>query len=140
MYTSPQLVFSPSTFPSPCSYSPIKAPKLIQTSSLSSPFYFPCIPTSLSSILIKFYISYLFNNPVPPPTITPQQLNIFSLAPTPCLWTNLELLVRGLRTPYIICDHPLHLPNDALRWSFHQNPITLPHFGTCTTSQPVNIL
>ena len=91
-------------------------------------------------MVIKFYISYLFNNPVPPPPLTLHQLEFFSLNARPPEWRRLELLVNGLRTPYIICDHPLQLPTNALGWNLYHHPISLPHLGTFSTSNPVNIL
>ena len=135
-------LFTLGTFTSTCTFSEIDSPTLTNSSILSpSPFLFPTLQSPLPHLLTNFYISYLSNNSIQPPPITLDQFKIFSSPPIlPSQWHNIHLLIRSLRTPYIRCAHPIHVPPNALGWNLYPNPICLPHFGTFSISSPVNVL
>ena len=55
-------------------------------------------------------------------------------------FSNYSSLITSLRTPYVVCRHPSHVPHNALGWNLSPTPIHIPYLGTFDPTHPCNQL
>ena len=95
-----------------------------------------------SMLIAKFFINYLINNPGEIPIIEQGWFSSFlnwTYIPPPS-WSDNNLLVTALRTPYVVTRHPHFTPLNALGWACYRSNPKRPELGFFSKNRPCSQL